>query len=741
MERGARTMLPVGAYARYVGALVLCTALLSFVAFLAAFTQPAPGFIPVWPSSGVGLALLWRHGARFWPAVFVSNTVSSMAVGTPLLAATGIGWLEVLIAMCALRLLQHWRVQMSLADVRQFMSFVAALLVASSLAIPIDAVRMLVLFDQTPGQALAYGAEYFLSATFSFLIFTPLLLSWSYQPFPKGAKGWVFVGSMLALVVVGWAALSLNAVPQDRLLFPLLPIVVVCALVAGLGGASAACAVLTMVLNAMAPASGSISDTLLRSFFVLSSALAGYLLAVMFRERERTATELEFRAHHDALTGLLNRGEFEHRVNAALRDVSSSHALLYLDLDQFRVVNDTCGHAAGDQLLRDVSMLLTSTLPRAAMVARLGGDEFSILISGYSTESALAVAESLRRAINDFQFVHHGRTFWLSVSTGVVLPESGTDTFDMALADADRACYQAKEEGRNRVRLFAHSDRDIAVRRAEMDWVSRLRSAMDEKRLQLYAQPIVSVAEPKVSDAHVELLLRLADENGNLVQPMAFIPAAERYGLMPTLDRWVVEEAFALYAARAAAGQGSSEDIWAINLSGATLGDAGFPAFLKRQFAVHGLRFDVICFEITETAAINNLSQARKFMREMKDLGCRFALDDFGAGASSFSYLQNLPVDYLKIDASFVTDIASNPVKEVMVRAINQIGHVMNIETIAEGVESIDLLARLGAIGVDYAQGYAIGRPRPFATDGANARPSAGARGTVEKTQGPAAIL
>jgi EAL domain-containing protein (putative c-di-GMP-specific phosphodiesterase class I) len=209
---------------------------------------------------------------------------------------------------------------------------------------------------------------------------------------------------------------------------------------------------------------------------------------------------------------------------------------------------------------------------------------------------------------------------------------------------------------------------------------------------------------------------------------MAFIPAAERYGLMPTLDRWVVEEAFALYAARTAAGQGNSEDIWAINLSGATLGDAAFPAFLKRQFAVHGLRFDVICFEVTETAAINNLSHARKLMREMKDLGCRFALDDFGAGASSFSYLQNLPVDYLKIDASFVTDIMTNPVKEVMVRAINQIGHVMNIKTIAEGVESMELLARLSAIGVDYAQGYAIGRPRPFVAERSSGQPSIGQR-------------
>jgi diguanylate cyclase (GGDEF)-like protein len=715
MEREpAREDLPVRERAHFLGRLALGTVLLSVVAFLSAFAQPDPGFVPVWPCSGIGLALLWHHGARYWPAVFVSNTVSSMAVGTPMLAATGVGALEVLIAMCALRLLQHWKVRTSLADVRQFVGFIASVLIASSLTIPIYMLRMELLFDQAHLRAFEAGAQYFLSASFSFLIFTPLVLAWSHQSFPHGARRWVFIASMLALVVAGWAVLSQNAVPQDRLLFPLLPIVVVCALVAGLGGASAACALLTMVLNAMAPASESISDMLLRSFFVLSAALAGYLLAVMLRERERTAKEMEFRAHHDALTGLLNRDEFEQRVTAALRDMSRHSALLYLDLDQFRVVNDTCGHAAGDQLLRDVSVLLNSALPEKTIIARLGGDEFAVLLTGHSGKSALAVAETLRDAIHDFQFAHQGRLFWLSVSVGVVFPERGVDTFEMVLADADRACYQAKEEGRNRVRLYAHSDRDIVVRRAEMDWVSRLRSAIDERRLQLYAQPIVSVVDPQVGGAHLELLLRLVDERGALVQPMAFIPAAERYGLMPAIDRWVVEEAFTRYAALAAEGRATGNEIWAINLSGATLGDEEFPAFVKREFAVHQLPFDAICFEVTETAAISNLSHVRKFMSEMKALGCRFALDDFGAGASSFSYLQNLPVDYLKIDASFVTDILSNPVKDAMVLAINQIGHVMNIKTIAEGVESVELLPRLRAIGVDYAQGYAIGIPRLF---------------------------
>jgi diguanylate cyclase (GGDEF)-like protein len=715
MERGTvRRSQPLHEHAQFLGRLVFCTVLLSVVAFLSAFAQPDPGFVPVWPGSGIGLALLWHHGARYWPAVFVSNTVSSMAIGTPMVAATGIGALEVLIAMCALRLLQHWQVRTSLADVRQFIGFVAAVLIASLLTIPIYMLRMEVLFDQTHLRAFAAGAEYFLSASFSFVIFTPLVLAGSHQAFPRGVRRWVFVASMLALLAAGWAAMVLNATPEDRLLFPLLPVVIVCALAAGLGGASAACALLTMILNAMAPASASISDTLLRSFFVLNAALASYLLAVMLRERERTAREMEFRAHHDALTGLLNREEFEHRVSAAMRDTTQGCALLYLDLDQFRVVNDTCGHAAGDQLLRDVSVLLSSALPDGKTVARLGGDEFAVLLPGHSAGSAQAVAEVLREAIHDFQFVHQGRSFWLSISIGVVVPELGVDTFEAVLADADRACYQAKEEGRNRVRLYAHSDRDIVVRRAEMDWVSRLRSAMAERRLQLYAQPIVSVADPRVTGAHLELLLRLVDERGALVQPMAFIPAAERYGLMTAIDRWVVAEAFMRYSELAAAGRISGREIWAINLSGATLGDEEFPAFVKRQFELHQLRFDAICFEVTETAAIGNLARARSFMQEMKALGCRFALDDFGAGASSFSYLQNLPVDYLKIDASFVTDIMGSPVKDAMVRAINQIGHVMNIRTIAEGVESAELLTVLGAIGVDYAQGYAIGRPQPF---------------------------
>ena len=700
-------------YARLFCELILCTILLSLVAFLAAFAQTYQEFIPIWPSAGIGLGLVWQHGARYWPAIFVSSTILSVIAETPALAATGNGSLEVLIAMTALWLMQRWRVRTSLSDLRQLLTFIAALLIASSLAIPIYALRTHLLFQFPPGQALLFGFYYFLSESFSFLIFTPLIVVWSHQKFPRGRSRVLFLLSLFVLAVVGGGVWSVDPAFQDRFLFSLLPIVVICSLVAGLGGASVAAAAISMLLIAMAQGSATILDTLLRSFFVMSTTLTGYLLAVMLKERERAAKEMEYRAHHDSLTGLLNRAEFEDRANGALED-AGRYALFHLDIDQFRVVNDTCGHAAGDQLLRDVSLLLSSTLREGDVVARWGGDEFVVMLAGHSSESALAVAQALRRVIHDFQFMHEGRSFWLSASIGVVFLEGGADTLEAALADADRACYQAKEQGRNRVHVYASSDREIAVRRADMDWVSRLRAAIEEKRLKLYAQPIVSIANSEVSEAHIELLLRLVDEHGTQVPPMAFIPAAERYGLMPMLDRWVVEEAFSCYAELAAVRRTSIEETWAINLSGATLGDETFPTFLKRQFEVYGLSFDAICFEVTETAAISNLANARRFMREMKSLGCCFALDDFGAGASSFSYLQNLPVDFLKIDASFLTDIMSNPVKDVMVRAINQIGHVMKIKTIAEGVESKEVLSRLGEIGVDFAQGYAIGIPYPL---------------------------
>jgi diguanylate cyclase (GGDEF)-like protein/PAS domain S-box-containing protein len=434
-------------------------------------------------------------------------------------------------------------------------------------------------------------------------------------------------------------------------------------------------------------------------------------------ERKTLESELAFLASHDPLTGVLNRRRFKEILHHALQSedgTSKKPILLFLDLDQFKIVNDTCGHAAGDQLLRDVTDLFGQWLGDDGVIARLGGDEFAVLLTGHSVESAWAVAETLRVAVHDFQFVHKDRAFWLGVSIGLVVLEPGLDTVDAVLTHADRACYLAKDEGRNRICLYAHSDREIVVRRDEMDWMSRMRQAISENRLQLFAQPIVPVGKDSSTEDHVEVLLRLVDEYGVVVPPMAFIPAAERFGLMPEIDRWVIQTAFNLYAVKAACAPAGRDQVWAVNLSGATLGDDDFPSFLQRQFMEHGVPYGAICFEITETAAVSNLRRAGKFMKVMKLLGCRFALDDFGAGASSFSYLKQLPVDYLKIDASLVRDLLNDPVDDVMVEAIHRIGHVMNIETIAEGVEDKRLLERLAEIGVDFAQGYALGMPEPL---------------------------
>ena len=434
-------------------------------------------------------------------------------------------------------------------------------------------------------------------------------------------------------------------------------------------------------------------------------------------ERKRLEAELEHLARHDALTGVLNRRSFKEALGQALatQDAADDNlALIYLDLDQFKIVNDTCGHAAGDQLICDVSVLLGQCIGANDVIARLGGDEFGVLVSGASLNSVWAMADSMLTSIRDFHFVHEKRAFWLSVSIGVVILEPGLDTIDAALAHADHACYLAKEEGRNRVRLYVHSDRDVQQRRDEMDWVSRLRNAIADNRLCLYAQPIVPLGEDNSGTKYQELLLRLIDENGEMVPPMAFIPAAERYGLMPELDRWVIKTAFTRHAALFPATQIQKSEIWGINISGVTLGDDDFPSFLQRCFLDSGVAFGSICFEITETAAISDLRRAGKFIKFMKSMGCRFALDDFGAGASSFSYLKQLPVDFIKIDASLVRDLINDPIDEVMIDAINRIARVMKIGTIAEGVEDEGMRRRLVEIGVDYAQGYWIGRPAPL---------------------------
>jgi diguanylate cyclase (GGDEF)-like protein/PAS domain S-box-containing protein len=437
-------------------------------------------------------------------------------------------------------------------------------------------------------------------------------------------------------------------------------------------------------------------------------------------ERRKHAAQLSYKATHDELTGILNRGEFERRLSTLLdRNVSSysEHAVLCLDLDQFKIINDTCGHAAGDDLLRSISATLTQGLRSADILGRLGGDEFGIVLTHCASAQALRIAEEIRRTIAELGFVWANRTFSTGVSVGLVTPTPGMRTLKDVMKAADLACYMAKESGKNRVQVFSHDDEELSARHNEMEWVGRLKSAIRRDQFRLYTQKVVALGERSptnpASDKHVEILLRMLDDDGQIIEPMAFIPSAERFGLMPEIDRWVIKNAFAALAGTIAADPGSTHT-WAINLSGASIVDERLLAYIIEQQKVSGVPLSAVVFEITETAAITNFTKAAALISRLHELDCRFALDDFGAGMSSFTYLKHLSVDFLKIDGSFVREILDNANDKAIVESINQIGHALGKKTIAEFVENEDIAACLKGLGVDYAQGYAIGRPEPL---------------------------
>ena len=426
-------------------------------------------------------------------------------------------------------------------------------------------------------------------------------------------------------------------------------------------------------------------------------------------EARRHAAQLSYQATHDELTDILNRREFERRLRellSALRQGSGGeHAVLYLDLDRFKIVNDTSGHAAGDELIKQVSQLLQSTLRERDIVGRLGGDEFGIMLTQCSHEDALRVAEKVRKAVVHLHFAWGVRSYRIGVSIGLVLLDSRSSSLKEVMKAADAACYMAKEKGRNRIHLYSDDDAELSVRQTEMEAVSRIRAALENDRFCLHLQ---TIAPLRGGRAHAEVLVRMLDEQGGLVPPMAFIPAAERYDLMPLLDRWVIRHAFEALAQQP---PGTS---WAINLSGASVCDEGLLEFVLEQQRITGVALEDVCFEITETVAVANLAQAATLIQDLQAQGARFALDDFGAGMSSFAYLKHLPVDYVKIDGSFIKGILHSPTERAMVESINQIAHVMGKQTIAEFVEDDAVLACLRAMGVDFAQGYGVGRPQPL---------------------------
>lgn len=428
-------------------------------------------------------------------------------------------------------------------------------------------------------------------------------------------------------------------------------------------------------------------------------------------EREKTAEKVSYQASHDALTGLINRYEFEHRLSLLLQRSAGGgvHFVCYLDLDQFKIVNDTCGHSAGDELLRQIPKLIAPFIRKSDVLARLGGDEFGIILEDSNLKSATKIAQSIINSVSDYQFFWGDKAFRIGVSIGMVEVDDSMNVSDEIMRWTDSACYAAKDQGRNTYHLYTPGDEKLMLREAEMGWVSRIEYALLNDQFVLYAQPIIPVSDGGLERISYELLIRLQNDDNEIVPPGAFLPAAERYGKMVAIDRWVFESAITLLSNNPSFLQ--SVNYCSINVSAQSLTDKDFLVYLLNKLNENDTLARHICIEITETSVISNMTEAMHFILELKALGVRFALDDFGSGLSSFGYLKNLPVDYLKIDGMFVKDIADDPIDFAMVKSIHEVGTVMGLQTIAEFVENEAVLAQLKYIGVNFAQGYGVGKP------------------------------
>ncbi|NEX21742.1 EAL domain-containing protein [Thiorhodococcus mannitoliphagus] len=451
--------------------------------------------------------------------------------------------------------------------------------------------------------------------------------------------------------------------------------------------------------------------------FDRDASLAGVVLCLHDVSQVRELIELRsWEAHHDPLTGLFNRRAFEQRVDEALTDARLSHrthVLLYLDLDRFKVVNDACGHTAGDQLLIQITGLIQARLRDADLLARLGGDEFGLLLMGCDHVHGERIAEALIGAVGDHVFRCQGQSFSVGVSIGMTVIRSDSGDVEQTIGDADSACYWAKDQGSGRIHVYLPTDEDLLTRRSETNWVARIHAALRENHFELYHQRIVGLTTATQGRQHCEILLRMRDAQDQIIAPGRFLPAAERYDLMPEIDRWVIAKVFAsLDAVRSC--HGDAPPLININLSAASVASPDLGEFIREQLALHGVDPSMICFEITETVALRHMETAIAVIRQCQRLGFSLALDDFGVGASSFRYLKDLPVEILKIDGSFVHNIDNDPIDRAMVETINHIAHLMGKITVAEHAENEAVIKVLREIGVDYAQGFGIDHPRPF---------------------------
>ena len=453
--------------------------------------------------------------------------------------------------------------------------------------------------------------------------------------------------------------------------------------------------------------------TLQKGFNSMSSSLKHAYDSMQDKINDATSM-LRHQAQHDDLTGLINRREFEVRLERCLKSVhehNAQHVFCYLDLDQFKLVNDTCGHSAGDELLKQISVLLANKMRERDTLARLGGDEFGLLLENCTLGDANQINNALLKVIRDYRFIHEDKIFNVGVSIGIVVINSSFESVSDVIHAADSACYSAKSAGRNQSFLFNPGDIEVVRHRSAVESISDITDEIDDEQFMLYCQPIVPLTAQAIPSNHYEILLRKIDLDGKIILPTTFIPSAERYHLMPNIDRWVIKNVFLAYRQLLDINPEKCNYVFSINLSGTSLGDKSLLGFIKDMFVKYAIPPESICFEITETAAIVNLKNTILLFSELRKLGCSFALDDFGSGMSSFTYLKNFDVDYLKIDGTFVKEMDVNKIDHAMVRSIHSVAEAMNIKTVAEFVENEQILAELKAIGVHYGQGLYLGAP------------------------------
>jgi len=697
---------------RYSATLVALAALLAALGLLAVIAQPSAELTIIYPLTGLAFAIFWLFGARWWPALLAAQFVVSMHASRGSIAISGITSLvEVLTCLVLLSIVQRMRVAPALSRTRDLLQFAGWTFVVTGLAGALIAFAEWSFGEKSPAILARDGMYWWAGDAISIIVFAPLATTWRSWRFLRASRFRLVAALLLLLLFLG-LAITFGGEESKSALFLLLPIVIVNALLAGVAGAAASGALLTITLLGLAMSGATELDLFIRLIFVATATLTGYVLGIVWTERDEAGQQLDHLARHDMLTGIFNRYEFENRLREMLADERPGvHALLYLDLDQFKLVNDTCGHMAGDNMLKEVAQQLALVLPPTATLGRLGGDEFGCLLPDTDEASALLIAERVHAATARYRFRYGQSEFGVTVSIGItIFGNAPGDTSDSILSRADIACYLAKEEGHSETRVYRPADEAMLSWHAAIHEVSQVENALASGKLSLFCQQIVAIGR-RLPDPHLyEVLLRL-DEGGRWQSASEFLPLVARFGLMERIDRWVLEKTCEFLATA-----GDPALRLSVNISGATLNQPSFFEFAMTLPERHGIDASRICLEITEGVAIQRLRQGVEAMHKLRARGFDIALDDFGAGVASFGYLHELPVSMVKLDGRFVRDLRSDPAAEVIIDSLVRIAQIRGVACVAEWVENEESIEQLRRLGVGYAQGYYIGMPKPLSS-------------------------